>query len=862
MLEKLCDNEILIPIEGGGYWINRTFRDRVYSFNSRFTSPRKLVELLSKNKLNDVSEEIDQAGAQALLLALHHDRIARYYYFDNYMMSQDVNAFFEYVYHRVSSIRFLTRLLLYLKLLNNKTNANATLTFEYLDRINGIHDYLDSIPDAKQDIGDLVKSIKIRRDRELRSLHRTWLRCQADIRRYAPAEELIGWCKWIVDNDLERFSCNCLLKILIADVKKRRDNIQNKQAPPNIRSIVTILNKIKKVSIGDESQISEEIKIFRETLLDVVAKCSFERSDYQLCIQERWKQIKKYYTKDKKDKQTILNECKEWLEVISTSREIDTDWFDKINKTLGLTTNGAPPKEQFKKIHYWIDIASSLQHLEYESAFPLAERLFRWMNRLLNQFEGMRDDVFQDARLRLDYRHADLKLSKLSFWKNRTLRFLDEASGKEAEDSGGSEPENDGMKRIQKRVVTITEKALKRVREQDPKAEPMLWDPLIGQPRDGSLYRNYRSLFQIVKGRAASVKGAEAGFDEAYRDFELARGGIDPDDHLLMALPELFGAECCLIHSDFILNHSEKDDPEGLNRIRLAGNKYRMASGLLKRARTQILSGRRNVIWWKFFFQLVAQYQAERVLRRVVELRYQMNLPSKERRGPLIPSTHVAQIVARLRKGLAAIRQGIDYSLEVDDSPDENLTRIWFELAFGGFAYSTLCLDASGVGLDRDETNKKKPNENRYRENRENSKKSQITTTLNTAKEFFTHWEWLNKSAGIDGEDSGLGVIHEYLPKKNSDPKESPSFTNFLEIIKSLKSINIKFPDPIQPDPIQGGKKAQKKYEAQIKKQHAEIIEHVFRGFTEQTNPFQLRRDLIKQAESLSKEIQKNGRDQ
>ena len=49
---------------------------------------------------------------QCLLLSFHQDRIARYYYFENYVQSRDSLAFFEYVYHRVSSIRYLTKLVL------------------------------------------------------------------------------------------------------------------------------------------------------------------------------------------------------------------------------------------------------------------------------------------------------------------------------------------------------------------------------------------------------------------------------------------------------------------------------------------------------------------------------------------------------------------------------------------------------------------------------------------------------------------------------------------------------------------------------------------------------------------------------
>src|SRR5262249_10270921 len=94
-------------------------RDTIYGWNSRYTSrsdPERPYQRYVKNhepppEGEEAVRELQRLLGQAFLLALHHSRIARYYYSENYVQSNDALAFFEYVYHRVSSIRYLAQLL-------------------------------------------------------------------------------------------------------------------------------------------------------------------------------------------------------------------------------------------------------------------------------------------------------------------------------------------------------------------------------------------------------------------------------------------------------------------------------------------------------------------------------------------------------------------------------------------------------------------------------------------------------------------------------------------------------------------------------------------------------------------------------
>src|SRR5205823_8909870 len=93
VLEWHCERRYLIPVEGGLYWMKRPIRDSLYRANSRHTSTTGVYKVFTEKGLDDPYPTI----AQLTLLVLHHDRIARHYYFDTFIESKDPQAFFEYV---------------------------------------------------------------------------------------------------------------------------------------------------------------------------------------------------------------------------------------------------------------------------------------------------------------------------------------------------------------------------------------------------------------------------------------------------------------------------------------------------------------------------------------------------------------------------------------------------------------------------------------------------------------------------------------------------------------------------------------------------------------------------------------------
>lgn len=104
--------ELMIRVEGGYYSIARRVRDEIYNAAQDRTRSRSLLDDLEKLAAppegfpsNVHAERLDQL---ATLAAIHGD-IASYYQ-ELYTASREVPALLEHFYHRISSLRYLTKL--------------------------------------------------------------------------------------------------------------------------------------------------------------------------------------------------------------------------------------------------------------------------------------------------------------------------------------------------------------------------------------------------------------------------------------------------------------------------------------------------------------------------------------------------------------------------------------------------------------------------------------------------------------------------------------------------------------------------------------------------------------------------------
>jgi hypothetical protein len=228
---------------------------------------------------------------------------------------------------------------------------------------------------------------------------------------------------------------------------------------------------------------------------------------------------------------------------------------------------------------------------------------------------------------------------------------------------------------------------------------------------DGSLYPLYRAAFHTLQGRlewlerSRSFVGHPQGseMDEAceasFRNFDMARAGLGGTNRLLAALNELYMVEACLAGARVFLYprvgwaSNPKAVIDSMNR---AYAKYETARLGLKQAQAFLMAGRRNVIWWKLFFLLTAQYHSDRLLLGQAMILAAMNNRTLtagtgrrfggESRRPDYTSLRPVQpseFLRRLRRGYSAVRSALDYAIpnQRKDGPTSAwLRRVWFEM--------------------------------------------------------------------------------------------------------------------------------------------------------------------------------------
>ena len=129
--------------------------------------------------------------------------------------------------------------------------------------------------------------------------------------------------------------------------------------------------------------------------------------------------------------------------------------------------------------------------------------------------------------------------------------------------------------------------------------------------------------------------------------------------------------------------------PEEIVCIRRAIAKHEAARYALQRARNLLLAGRRNVAWWRFYYQMTAQYHAERLMLTIAE-------PHQRLRNK------VPENLTRLRRAYNALRTALDYTLPRDSQTPVSrwLTRAWAEMTLAGATIGVKSAHGLRIKLD------------------------------------------------------------------------------------------------------------------------------------------------------------------
>jgi hypothetical protein len=152
-------------------------------------------------------------------------------------------------------------------------------------------------------------------------------------------------------------------------------------------------------------------------------------------------------------------------------------------------------------------------------------------------------------------------------------------------------------------------------------------------------------------------------FQRAMRQFDSAKGGLGVSHAILRGWADLHAVEGTLM---YIRRIYDKYADSGLIEAKLLS-----ARSHLLLAVAAIRSGRRNAVWWRQYYQVVAQYHTEKCLFNLSVQAKIFTSQRNEREHLTHPESQAlhdvsSDVLRRYRKGLDATASFLDNSLERD----------------------------------------------------------------------------------------------------------------------------------------------------------------------------------------------------
>lgn len=621
----------LLPVEGGLYWMNRELRNGIYETNSEFTSNLSVGRALDGTV---------PAGCllQLVLLGLGHNAIARYYYFDTFIPSRDPQAFFEYVYHRVSSIRYLTKAVLVLNWLRlyperldqpadvrdgltrlaaalrspngrdpqHHLDSDELFSKPAMDKL-GVADLGNGPAAVGRFVTALLAVLHGRRTNHIQSFRLAWSLADRVIQAQVPAEQMISWCSWLVDEDLPRFTVAWWWRRCRADA-----GLPPADLDPNISTK------------GDDEVIRHQIADLGRELYQLQAGCMFERTDYRGCVARS------------------LHHLANDPAAESLRGSLDPAL------AAGPVGGASPPAawlttEQLNALTAWLETVMLLDGGR-ETRAAGTERAGA---------ADARDEGGWRVVLRCLIHLANCHLSDAAPPPGRpaAFRLLDVLR-----------PRTDRRQRVDT-AVGMADFLLRQ--------PPATW-PTFGPHDPGGIAREalthirgenrrdhsagphtpyFLHRSQLLR-RAADAEwanvdqGGEEVFRAAYQKYELARGSLDAtSDRITLANIEMSAARCAIAHASWFVRAAT---PTDLSPLRQARAKLDMAADYLRVAVGQLHRARRNVVWWDRYYRIRAVYKAARNAERLA------HRPAAGRTTPSDPV--IIRLTTTLRHALGAIR--------------------------------------------------------------------------------------------------------------------------------------------------------------------------------------------------------------
>jgi SIR2-like domain len=697
--------------EEGGLWCDRPARDWIYDYNTSCTSRSRLG--FRKNH--------PKAMRQTLLAAVLHDRIARNYYLNQFLPSRDAFLFLEYVYHRVSTLRYLAQLQALISpamarqtLIKAEKDGMLTSLGEFADGSDWIKMFeaLRSVvktrpgmaTKGRDRLGDLANAIFELRRKCFQGLVQNWTRTESYLRQVLPPDEIIAWCKNLLEYNL--------------DAKSRRHREDRLAASGD--SLKGVWGDTSSAQFKMLKRQDKDLGKQRDALIDAIKNTLFRamyaHGSYAEILFSAGQAPKKSWSR--------------WLfkdadEVCFTEWEGNATHWGLNRLVVGL----------------WHTISHGVE--------PRKETRFKTIGMIESQLVTSSHGAMRlwpdqpEARLRAYYLVAEKRLGEHAR-KTRDV-FRTEETRSKANTDFINRGRRD-LEHIEDILTKAIEEAREEAKETSGSAEGIMRNPLLEPAADRGLFIPYRSLYQTLLGRCHLSKArfrinqarsrfeelvtnlrvakgfarkpkagsktpldelsekrisrgllekARGALTEAYKDLAYAKNGIGQENSLIIAIADLACADVALTGSDLELCHSYLSDWNGgQNVINRSRAKLETASSYLTRCLERLLQGPRFVLIWRLYHQVQVSYH----IRRIAIIMHEVAISQKRRQksDPELITKKTGELVRRLRIGLTGLRFGLDYS-PADSAKNhrDEFIELWAKLGAVALAAAVFLCDAA-----------------------------------------------------------------------------------------------------------------------------------------------------------------------
>lgn len=706
-------------------WLDRPARDWVYDFNTRFTTETELTK----------KENRPKAFLQSLFAAILHDRIARNYYLNQFLPSRDPFLFMEYVYHRISTLRYLAQvealthlpdvihdvrkadeiLQIYARGIQPSTSRDTTakrtvLTPRVIEYYADGADWasffeklaidLTPLPTGRRDAfsDDVTTAIRTIRERCIHGLMETWVRCESYIRQALPPEQIVTWCENLLEYNLGE-SLDAL------PLSREHDRISALHLSLRRSLFAAKRNQALNEAFArlEETEAGKELTRRRGELVDAIKHTLF-RAMY---AHARFLKISTRTWESSRTSVSGIVDKRHW----ELNRQVAKLWACA---SRGDTSPQSPNAQEFNELlRKFVRQANSLR----------ANRKM-WPNE-------------SEARLRAFYLEVEARLAPhladdSSFGHLRPVISESQEERKQLLDSmkqAGKEQMNaadSALALLKDTVIQNIEGAIEEAREEYGSTGSRMRNPLLEPTADRGLFVPYRSLFQIQLGRshlhiatllsrrariacefarleeltgsalegaltgaASNMKESRQHLTAAYRALAYAKNGIGIENSALLAISDLCCADVALAGSDHAVAWLyRKEWAAGERMVNRCKAKLDTASGYLTRCLSRLVQGPRMVLLWRVFHMTQVRYFIRRIAAISDEVTCEAKIAATSVKGAesRIDNSKMARrvgdLVRRVQLAVVGVRFGIDYSVGEDAIGFRNkFIKLWAQVA-------------------------------------------------------------------------------------------------------------------------------------------------------------------------------------